>query len=294
MAKKIIFILLLLTMLASLGHAASRTDALLAINQSQNDMKEMMGAGFSANSVNDTIGAMRQALERADFAEMLRQNATGSLAEQARKALEGLNYEGFTYDSVVTYGNQTAVRKQKAFDLYDSIRALEIRIGNTFGLNLSDATVLIGQAKEEFQKEHYDQAQQYLTSANTILETKKAEATTLSAMVESGRSFIEKYWQGLLGLIILIIVLSWFGREKYNRRNLKKKIRRMKAEKITLNYLMKETQRDRFETGKLSAPIYEIRMDKYNKRINDIDQKLPVLEVMLKGKKLKKKNYNKN
>ncbi|HIG97772.1 MAG TPA: hypothetical protein HA230_05525 [Candidatus Aenigmarchaeota archaeon] len=294
MAKKIIFILLLLTMLASLGHAASRTDALLAINQSQNDMKEMMGAGFSANSVNDTIGAMRQALERADFAEMLRQNATGSLAEQARKALEGLNYEGFTYDSVVAYGNQTAVRKQKAFDLYDSIRALEIRIDNTFGLNLSDATVLIGQAKEEFQKEHYDQAQQYLTSANTILETKKAEATTLSAMVESGRSFIEKYWQGLLGLIILIIVLSWFGREKYNRRNLKKKIRRMKAEKITLNHLMKETQRDRFETGKLSAPIYEIRMDKYNKRINDIDQKLPVLEVMLKGKKLKKKNYNKN
>jgi len=294
MAKKIIFILLLLTMLASLGHAASRTDALLAINQSQNDMKEMMGAGFSANSVNDTIGAMRQALERADFAEMLRQNATGSLAEQARKALEGLNYEGFTYDSVVAYGNQTAVRKQKAFDLYDSIRALEIRIDNTFGLNLSDATVLIGQAKEEFQKEHYDQAQQYLTSANTILETKKAEAKTLSAMVESGRSFIEKYWQGLLGLIILIIVLSWFGREKYNRRNLKKKIRRMKAEKITLNHLMKETQRDRFETGKLSAPIYEIRMDKYNKRINDIDQKLPVLEVMLKGKKLKKKNYNKN
>ena len=294
MAKKIIFILLLLTMLASLGHAASRTDALLAINQSQNDMKEMMGAGFSANSVNDTIGAMRQALERADFAEMLRQNATGSMAEQARKALEGLNYEGFTYDSVVAYGNQTAVRKQKAFDLYDSIRALEIRIDNTFGLNLSDATVLIGQAKEEFQKEHYDQAQQYLTSANTILETKKAEATTLSAMVESGRSFIEKYWQGLLGLIILIIVLSWFGREKYNRRNLKKKIRRMKAEKITLNHLMKETQRDRFETGKLSAPIYEIRMDKYNKRINDIDQKLPVLEVMLKGKKLKKKNYNKN
>ena len=289
MAKKIIFILLLLTMLASLGHAASRTDALLAINQSQNDMKEMMGAGFSANSVNDTIGAMRQALERADFAEMLRQNATGSLAEQARKALEGLNYEGFTYDSVVAYGNQTAVRKQKAFDLYDSIRALEIRIDNTFGLNLSDATVLIGQAKEEFQKEHYDQAQQYLTSANTILETKKAEATTLSAMVESGRSFIEKYWQGLLGLIILIIVLSWFGREKYNRRNLKKKIRRMKAEKITLNHLMKETQRDRFETGKLSAPIYEIRMDKYNKRINDIDQKLPVLEAMLKGKKIQEK-----
>ena len=289
MAKKIIFILLLLTMLASLGHAASRTDALLAINQSQNDMKEMMGAGFSANSVNDTIGAMRQALERADFAEMLRQNATGSLAEQARKALEGLNYEGFTYDSVVAYGNQTAVRKQKAFDLYDSIRALEIRIDNTFGLNLSDATVLIGQAKEEFQKEHYDQAQQYLTSANTILETKKAEATTLSAMVESGRSFIEKYWQGLLGLIILIIVLSWFGREKYNRRNLKKKIRRMKAEKIALNHLMKETQRDRFETGKLSAPIYEIRMDKYNKRINDIDQKLPVLEAMLKGKKIQEK-----
>ncbi|HLD38719.1 MAG TPA: hypothetical protein VJB05_00205, partial [archaeon] len=104
-----------------------------------------------------------------------------------------------------------------------------------------------------------------------------------------GRSFIEKYWQGLLGLIILIIVLSWFGREKYNRRNLKKKIRRMKAEKIALNHLMKETQRDRFETGKLSAPIYEIRMDKYNKRINDIDQKLPVLEAMLKGKKIQEK-----
>ncbi|MFA4819434.1 MAG: hypothetical protein WC613_00575 [Candidatus Aenigmatarchaeota archaeon] len=289
MVKKIIFILFLLTMLVSLGQAASRTDALLAINQSQNDMNDMLETGFSASSVNDTIGAMRQALERADFAEMLRQNTTGALAQQARKALEGLNYEGFTYDSVVAYGNQTAARKQKALELYDSIRALEIRIGDTFGLNLSDVVALVGQAKEEFQKERYDQAEQYLSSANTVLETKKAEATTLSAMMEAGRSFIERYWQGLLGLVILIVAFSWFGGKKYQKNNLKKKIRRMKAEKITLNHLMKETQRERFETGKLSGPIYEIRMDKYNKRINEIDQKLPVLEAMLKGKKIEEK-----
>ena len=289
MVKKIIFILFLLTMLVSLGQAASRTDALLAINQSQNDMNDMLETGFSASSVNDTIGAMRQALERADFAEMLRQNTTGALAQQARKALEGLNYEGFTYDSVVAYGNQTAARKQKALELYDSIRALEIRIGDTFGLNLSDVVALVGQAKEEFQKERYDQAEQYLSSANTVLENKKAEATTLSAMMEAGRSFIERYWQGLLGLVILIVAFSWFGGKKYQKNNLKKKIRRMKAEKITLNHLMKETQRERFETGKLSGPIYEIRMDKYNKRINEIDQKLPVLEAMLKGKKIEEK-----
>ena len=88
MVKKLIIILLLPIILASLGYTASRTDAVNAINQSQNDMNDMMEAELSANFFNDTIYAMHQALERADFAEMLRQNITGALAQQARKALE--------------------------------------------------------------------------------------------------------------------------------------------------------------------------------------------------------------
>ena len=107
---------------------ATRDDAVEAIEQAEQDMLEMKEAGFSTDYINDTLFTAEQALERADFAELLRQNSTGELAEEAKKALEGLDYEGFTYDNVLEYTQEISSRKEKAYELSDSIRALEIKI----------------------------------------------------------------------------------------------------------------------------------------------------------------------
>ena len=51
---------------------------------------------------------------------------------------------------------------------------------------------------------------------------------------------------------------------------------------------MKKTQEERFKKGKISELIYDIRMEKYNKRLNEVKQMMPVLKARLKKKKSKR------
>ncbi len=64
----------------------------------------------------------------------------------------------------------------------------------------------------------------------------------------------------------------------------KNKLEKMKIEKKAIVDLIKKAQADRFKKATLPASIYNIRMEKYNQRLNEIKQTLPVLRAMLKKK----------
>lgn len=75
-----------------------------------------------------------------------------------------------------------------------------------------------------------------------------------------------------------------------------KKIRKMNTEEKVLNNLMKKTQTEIFKDNKISGLVYNIRMKKYEERLQEIKEELPVLEERLKrlGKSFKnKKNLSK-
>ena len=80
--------MLFLLIIPSLSQNITREDALRAIEKAKTNIDEMYESGFSTSSVNDTLTAASHALERADFAQVLRQNATGELAQKAKKVLE--------------------------------------------------------------------------------------------------------------------------------------------------------------------------------------------------------------
>src|SRR3989344_639945 len=92
-------ILIVVFCIAAAAHAQSisRQDAVNAISMAEDDMNEMVDSGFPVISVNDSIILARKTLDRADFAEIIRQNSSSYIIDQAKKALEGLNYEGFVY-----------------------------------------------------------------------------------------------------------------------------------------------------------------------------------------------------
>jgi len=48
---------------------------------------------------------------------------------------------------------------------------------------------------------------------------------------------------------------------------------------------MKKAQRDRFEKGEISGSIYTIRMETYQKRLNEVKEMIPVLRARLGKKK---------
>lgn len=56
----------------------------------------------------------------------------------------------------------------------------------------------------------------------------------------------------------------------------------MKAEETALNDLIKKTQSERFKENKISGLVYNIRMKKYEEKLQEIKEELPVLEERLK------------
>lgn len=284
----ILFIAFLLISASAQGNA-TRDDALNAIQEAELDIQEMVDAGFQVNSVNDTLIAARQALERADFAELIRKNATGELAEKAREALEGLNYEGFTYDEVIIYTDDIASKKEQAFMLFDSLRALEIKMGDyrEQGVNTSEAQDIYNKALAAFDKERHGETESLLSDANSNLDEKRAELTSLNVIIQSGRGFIEKNWRELLIAVIVLAVAGYIGWKKYRKKRIRNKLKKLKIEQETLIKLMKKAQTDMFKEAKLSRAIFNIKMEKYSKRLNEVKETIPVLEAMLKKAKTK-------
>lgn len=281
----ILFVFIILP-ISSYAQNTTRKDAANAIQQVEQDINEMAEAGFPVSYVKDILTSASQALERADFAELLRQNATGELAEQAKKALEGLNYKGFMYDEVLKYTQEISSRKQQAYNLSDSIRALEIKIDEyKKSIDTSEAESILADAKIAFEKERYGETEDLLSKANSELEEKKAELTTVNIIVRSGKSFVEKNWLEILIVSVVIAISGWFGWRNYRVKKIRDKLKKLKIEQESLHKLMKKTQIERFKKGNISESIYKIRMEKYTERLNEVKQTIPVFEAMLKGKR---------
>lgn len=280
----ILFVFILLSNL-SYAQNTTRKDAVNTIKQAEQDINEMIEAGFSVKYVNDTLTSAKQALERADFAELIRKNATGDLLQQAKKALEGLNYEGFTYDEVLKYTKEISSRKKQAYDLSDSIRALEIKIEEyKKSINTSGAESILEDVKIAFENERYTETEELLSKANSELENRKSELTTINIMVRFGKNFVEKNWLGILIVLVVMTVSGWLCWRKYRIKRIRDKLKKLRIEKESLIELIKKTQIGRFEKGRIPESIYRIRIEKYNKRLNEIKETIPVLEAMLKRK----------
>jgi hypothetical protein len=91
--------------------------------------------------------------------------------------------------------------------------------------------------------------------------------------------------------LVYIIVRIAYG--KIVRLLLKRKIEYMNHELKAIEDLKKKAQEERFKQGKISALVYNIRMEKFDSKRDKIKQELPVLESKLK-KAVKSKKTREN
>jgi hypothetical protein len=70
---------------------------------------------------------------------------------------------------------------------------------------------------------------------------------------------------------------------------LKRKINHLKLETKKTKELIKRLQKECFIDKKISTSSYKEQAAKYEERINEIKQTLPVLEAELKGEQIKNK-----
>ncbi len=290
----IIFCILLLIPFVSAE--ITRDEALTEIQKAHDIMGEMVFDGLPIISVNDSIIAAYDALERADFANILLEGQRGIIAERAKKALRGLDYKGFSYDDVLTHTNNVKNLRDKAYYYLDQIGLLRLKI-DEYAKEGVDTTFVEGlyiKINNTFYKERYNELEELIEQANMDLENKRSEQSTLNVLLLSSRGFFEKNWQQLLIIFVVLIIAIFVFWKRYRIWIMKKKLEKLKVEEKSLQQLMKETQKSRYQKNNMSLYVYNLRMDKYTDRLNEVRQDIPVLTEILKKEKKKKTKSKKN
>lgn len=290
----------------------TREDVVLAIEESEIIMEELRNDGFSIVFMNDTILEAKRILERVDKAEILRGNLNASQMEisNARDSLRLVEWKDMRYSDVLHYTDLIKFRKEQAYIIFDSYNLIEKEVldfyGNEIDISLSivDEKGLLYRANESFYEDRYDEAILLIEEAKLKLEEDKSNIAIIASLRNGLRTFLEKYWiQTLIFLLILIFIGKYYY-IKFNISRLKNKIVKMEEEKRVLNKLMRKTQRERFQDNSISGLVYKVRMDRFKKRTNEIDQQIPVLKIRLEKMKemkvfsfkkgiMKKKNLKK-
>lgn len=266
-------IILVLCIMAAFVSAENitRQDAVLAISNALETMEEMQESGFSIIYINDTIIAAKESLQKTDTAIKMQ-------------------YKGFSYEDITSYTDSVQNTKDKAYLLADRIRALEIKAEEyrADSIDIAEAQSLIQEAKKAFENERYEEAEAAAEKANLSMEQAKSQMTIGRVIARNARGFFEEYWRQIITLGTLILIsgtVTWLiVRKKLKKR----KLHILNIEKQTLVEMMKEAQRDRFESGKISDFTYRIRMDVYKKKLAEVKRQIPVFEEQVKEKKKKK------
>jgi len=262
----------------------SEGNALDLINSSQRIIEEMKEYNFSVNYMNDELLEAKRVFEMAKYADVLRENnASPSEISEARRALQLIDWKKITYADVLIHTNNIENRSQKAFIIFDSITAAEIRINNyrEEKVDVGEAEKLLEEARISFNEERYEDSEILLEKITENLELKKTETATLNVLKTGTKNFIQRYWIYMLIFVSLFSILGFFLYKKITENLLKKKIDKMNIERDILTDLIKKIQLQRYKDKTISSSVYNIKMEKYQKRLNEIKEVLPVLESQL-------------
>ncbi len=259
----------------------SQAEALLAINISENTIKDLSDKGIATVHFQDILLEAKQVLEQAKYAEILRGDINSTTAEknEARQSLRLISWNNINYSKVLIYTLQIEELKIKALLLSDKIGVAEK------SKDLSDsARQILSQAKTAFAEERYTDTEKLLNDLTTKLEKERVDYSTLRGLKIGAQNFFQRYWLAIIISIIVIFLVSYVSFKIFEKKIIRKKIAKMKTQEKVINNLIKRTQEERFKQGTLSGLVYNIRMTKYKEKLDRIAEELPVLESKLKKK----------
>jgi len=263
-------------------------DVLIAFNETKEIIEEMEENSFSSLYMKDSLIEAERVFEQAKNAEILRnESAPKSEKEEALKALELIDWEEISYESVLTLLDEIKERRTRAFLIYDTLGATKISLQGYVerGVDVSNAQEFLSQAETAFYEDRYEEAEDLLDAVKEDLKLQILAFSTLRTIQRSIKTFFEKYWEKywyvMIVVLALISITIFFIYRKITEELLKRKIKKMKHKKSVLTDLMKKAQEDRFKKKKIPSITYNIRMKKYEQKLNEIKEELPVLETKL-------------
>ena len=282
----------------------TKEHASLAIEETASIISEMRENNFSTLYMNDTLIKAKKIFKQAKYAEILRDNNSSEIAKQeARRALILINWKEITYENVFIYTNEIKNRREEAFLLIDKIAVEESKINpEEGGLYIEDlfspkreeiseeTKQILEDAKIAFQEDRYQDAENLLEEFRMVLEEEKIETSILLGIKKGTKNFFQRYYIHIIIILILLSIAGYFIYKKFEKKIIRKKIRKMKIEEGVLMKLIKKVQEDRFKKNIISELVYNIRTKEYQEKLQGIKQELPILERRLEELKKKIKN----
>jgi len=266
-------------------NASLELNASLCINDSYKIMDKLSGEGFAVKRINDTIKSAEQV-----FAAQI------TLKSKAR------NYD---FSPIIVSCDEIKSLSEDAFKARDEISSLMkfYEDSITEKMNSSSIDAVILEIQGEMKDERYEKVAPLVDKAYSEIINVQSAYTALNVFYQSTATGIKAFfgaknrlfqipnWAVILIFAALFLVTYFIYRIKISIWILNRKIEKLKIRKGTIKNLVMKTQKDYFQTGRISEGDYNIKVKKFAELIRDIDRQIPLLQEELA--KLQKVKFKK-
>ncbi len=274
----LIFVTLVFCSLASAEENISINEqAKLCINDSKNIMLEMEKDGFSIQKINDSLI-----------------NAEGIYNAQVVLLNDNRAYDFapvFPYCDTIKKTREEAYRSRDELNAFNKFYS-DLDIGE---LNVSEIEIILDSIDLEMRDERYEKSRELISNAYGRAIELKASATALNLFYKTTtrgiKTFFAENWKYIAVIVVFIILFYIIFRKKIYVWFVMRKIDRLEFRKKVLKNLIKKTQREYFNEGKMSEGVFNIKTRKFAELIRDIERQVPLLQesIALVSKKIKRK-----
>jgi hypothetical protein len=194
-------------------------------------------------------------------------------------------YEQEDYGPIFKLTQLIGFIKKEKIEFLDRNKLLEVKkqAAKERGVeSLQKVTSMQQQAMSAFTLEQLNDANNYLQQASSELENALNEYNRVKIVTFFSRNFlVQNWWKILIVLVILVVGIPPLVRFSH------RKLTRFKLEKLNLELkkikeLIKELQKEVFVKKTITTKIYQDRAAKFEDRITQLKQTIPVLEAQLK------------
>lgn len=279
----LILIVMLFSFACAENISITKQDAQLALEESLLIIKDFNSHSFPLSFINDSYYDASRVFQQVSYLEILNNVSlpeTDSLKIEARSALRFTNLKNLSYSQVIVITDKIVQHNAEAYTIYDTINIMDKKINNytLSGVNVSIARDLLNSANNSFYLDQFSDSMSYMDKTRVQLESDFEKMSTLSILAANTKTFIYRYWPYILGILSIFAIISFIFIGKIRHSILIKRIEDMGNEEKVLTDLIKKNQVERFKEFKISGIVYNIRMKKYQERLNEITRLLPVLK----------------
>lgn len=201
----------------------------------------------------------------------------------AQIVLLNKNREG-RFDNVISYCKQISDLREIAENSLDIYGVFLIFYHENIGsdTNASSVEEIVAQIEEEIAGERYENVEELINKGYEEIARVKAEQTTLALAYRTTSKTIKDFfinnWLQILIISCVVVVLYLFFRIRILLWFAKKKMESLVLRKDTVKGLIGQTQKDYFQTGKISEADYRMRTKNFADLMRDIERQIPLAQ----------------